>query len=88
MAMANRQRTTPATIVGAWLSTRAVLWLVIAVTLVTIRVDVGLPVPRGTPPPLVGLLRWDSQIYAAIALHGYTHVTAAFFPLYPCSSRP
>lgn len=70
-------------VLTAFLVTRLVIFGVIAASLVTVRVDQGLPMPRNAPPLLAGLLRWDSQHYAYIAQYGYDRLHTAFFPLYP-----
>jgi len=72
-----------ATVCMAFIVTRLAIFGVIALSLVTVGTDSGLPMPRGAPPLLAGLLRWDSQHYAYIAEHGYDRVRTAFFPLYP-----
>ena len=71
------------TVLTAFIVTRLAIFGVIALSLVTVGIDRGLPMPRNAPPLLAGLLRWDSQHYAYIAEHGYDRVRTAFFPLYP-----
>jgi len=71
------------TVLTTFIVTRLAIFGVIALSLVTVGMDRGLPMPRNAPPLLAGLLRWDSQHYAYIAEHGYDRIRTAFFPLYP-----
>jgi len=71
------------TVFTAFIVTRLAIFGVIALSLATVGIDRGLPMPRNAPPLLAGLLRWDSQHYAYIVEHGYDRVRTAFFPLYP-----
>ncbi len=56
------------TVLTAFIVTRLAIFGVIALSLVTVGIDRGLPMPRNAPPLLAGLLRWDSQHYAYIRL--------------------